>query len=91
MNYEITLLFTHADMTIPMPAVPRIGERVEFDDPDLGDTNWTVADVSYTVYADETATGIYVSLNPADDDTKERAKKFKAEHSEKIRQITTTQ
>lgn len=69
MSYEISLHFPHADYIVEMPAVPRVGEQVEFTEADP-DTNWTVTEVSHTAYANGTPGTINLTLDPANDHTR---------------------
>jgi hypothetical protein len=81
MSYEISLHFPHADYIVEMPAVPRVGERVEFTeaDPDTNDTNWTVTEVSHTAYANGIPGTINLTLDPADDHTRKVMQRQEAE------------
>jgi hypothetical protein len=78
MAYDVNLNFMHADWTVRMPAVPQKGDRVEFADPDLGDTSWDVTEVAYTAYVDGTEGSINLALDPADDETKALADRYMA-------------
>jgi hypothetical protein len=69
MSFEINLHFPYTDWTVQMSSVPRKGETVEFADPDVGDTSWTVTEVTYSVYTDGTQDSIYLKLDPADHST----------------------
>jgi hypothetical protein len=68
-----------------MPAVPRKGDRVEFADPDIGDTSWTVTEVTYTAYTDGSEGSITLALDPADEDTKERSDRVEADRLDALR------
>jgi hypothetical protein len=85
MAFEINLHFPHVDWTVQMPVVPRKGDRLEFADPDIGDTSWDVTEVAYTVYTDGTEGSINLALDPADEDTKERSEKFEADRVAALR------
>lgn len=91
MSYTINLHFVHADWTVEMPAVPRKGDRVEFADPNLGDTSWDVTEVAYTAYTDGTEGSINLALDPADEYTKERAEHFEANRLASLRADHTTE
>ncbi|MFF1444098.1 hypothetical protein [Streptomyces sp. NPDC058295] len=85
MSYEINLHFPHVDWTVQMPAVPRKGDRVEFADPDIGDTSWDVTEVTYTAYTDGTEGSINLALDPADEATKKRSDEFEANRLDALR------
>jgi hypothetical protein len=85
MSYTINLHFPHVDWTVQMPAVPRKGDRVEFADPNIGDTSWDVTEVAYTVYTDGTEGSISLALDPADEDTKRRSDRFEADRLKALR------
>ncbi|MET8585717.1 hypothetical protein ABZX39_33340 [Streptomyces collinus] len=89
MSYEINLHFPHFDSAVRMPAVPRKGDIVDFTDPEIGDTAWVVAEVRYTAYADGTEGSIYLALDPADEDTKERSERFEADRLAALRSLVT--
>lgn len=69
MSFDINLHFPYADWTVQMASIPRKGESIDFADPDIGDTSWTVTEVTYTVYTDGTKGSIYLKLDPADEST----------------------
>lgn len=85
MAFEINLHFPHVDWTVQMAAVPRKGDRLEFADPDIGDTSWDVTEVAYTVYTDGTEGSINLALDPADEDTKKRSDQFEADRLDALR------
>lgn len=85
MSYDINLHFPHVDWTVQMPAVPRKGDKVEFADPNIGDTSWNVTEVAYTAYTDGTEGSINLALNPADEDTKRRSDQFEADRLAALR------
>src|SRR4051794_23683285 len=75
-----------------MPAVPRKGDRLEFADPNIGDTSWDVTEVAYTVYTNGTEGSINLALDPADEDTKRRSDRFEADrlaalHSVRVNEL----
>jgi hypothetical protein len=84
-SFEINLHFPHVDWTEQMPAVPRKGDRVEFTDPDIGDTSWDVTEVAYSVYTDGTEGSISLALDPADEDTRKRSDQFEADRLAALR------
>lgn len=87
MSYEINLHFPHVDWTVQMPAVPRKGDRVEFADPNIGDTSWDVTEVAYTVYTNGTEGSINLALDPADEDTKRRSDRFEADRLDALHSV----
>lgn len=92
MSYTINLHFPHVDWTVQMPAVPRKGDKVEFADPDIGDTSWYVTEVAYTVYTDGSEGSINLALDPADEDTRGRSDRLEADrlaalHSARVTEL----
>jgi len=90
-SYEINLHFPHVDWTVRMPAVPRKGDKVEFADPDIGDTSWYVTEVAYTAYTDGSEGSINLALDPADEDTKERSDRLEADRLDSLRSARVNQ
>lgn len=86
MAYEINLHFPYVDWTVQMSSVPRKGETIEFADPDIGDTSWTVTEVTYTVYTDGTQDSIYLKLDPADESTAVLIEKQEADRQAAFRE-----
>lgn len=69
---EVSLHFPHADWTMHMPAVPRQGEIVAWEDPDSGDeARWEVTEVIHSASPEGAAIG--VTLDPADDEARKQA------------------
>lgn len=68
---KVQLNFPHEDWTVQMIAVPREGERLEWDDPKgAGAGRWIVSEVTWSAYADQLGS-VYLTLDPADEQTKE--------------------
>lgn len=85
---EVTLYFPHTERTCVLPALPRTGEtlvwEVELGPDENTDGNWNVTEVQWHMSADGYTT-VGVSLDPADDHTKQLMERQEAERLAAVR------
>jgi antitoxin (DNA-binding transcriptional repressor) of toxin-antitoxin stability system len=82
---EVTLYFPHAERMSVLPAVPRVGESLVWVLDDEGDEGtWDVSEVQWHL-SEATGASVGVSLEPADDHTKQLMDRQEAERLAAVR------
>ncbi|CAM5722609.1 MULTISPECIES: hypothetical protein [Streptomyces] len=69
MTIQVYLNFPHEDWTVELPAVPRIGETLEWESPE-GIGQWTITDITWTAYPDQPG-AVGLALDPGNEETKQ--------------------
>jgi prevent-host-death family protein len=76
-SVEVTLHFPIDDWTVRLPAVPRKGETIDWEDPGSGDTRWLVTEVMHSIGPDGDNT-IGLTLDPSDENAANHVKQLEA-------------
>lgn len=86
---EVTLYFPHADLQCVLPALPRTGEQLLWvlDNDDADEGTWDVTEVQWHLSPNSTTVGI--SLEPADERTKQLMDRQEAERLAAVRARAT--
>lgn len=88
---EVTLYFPHTERLCTLPAVPRVGESLVWvlDNDDTDEGTWDVSEVQWHL-SEMTGTTVGVSLEPADDHTKQLMDRQEAERLAAVRARNNT-
>jgi len=83
---EVTLYFPHAERLCVLPAVPRVGESLVWvlDNDAADEGTWDVSEVQWHL-SETTGSAVGVSLEPADDQTKQLMDRQEAERLAALR------
>lgn len=83
---EVTLYFPHTERLCVLPALPRTGEQLVWvlDNDDADEGTWDVAEVQWHLSEDTGAT-VGISLEPADERTKQMMDRQEAERIARVR------
>lgn len=86
---EVTLYFPHTERLCVLPALPRTGEQLVWVLDDVADEGtWTITEVQWHLSVDGTTVG--VSLEPANDHTKQLMDRQEAERLAAVRARNNT-
>jgi antitoxin (DNA-binding transcriptional repressor) of toxin-antitoxin stability system len=83
---EVTLYFPHTERLCVLPALPRTGEQLVWvlDNDDADEGTWNITEVQWHL-SDVTGATVGVSLEPADDHTKQLMDRQEAERLAAVR------